>query len=110
MDNDVYILYFVYLLIYAALLSDKQISDILNLARKYYRSWKSIGAKLGITNDALNAIENNHINDHSRLIAMIELWHVSVDLKPSQEAMAEALQSEEITETAATGINLETQN
>ena len=40
------------------------------------------------------------MNDHRRLIAMIELWHISVDLKPSREAMIKALQSEKVTVTA----------
>ena len=64
---------------------------------EHYRSWKSIGLELGIDSAALDAIEKNYANDHRRLIAMIELWHVSVDLKPSHEAMVKALQSNRVT-------------
>ena len=85
------------LLSYAAVLSIKEVSDILNLARSHYRSWKSIGLELGIDSAALDAIEKNYINDHRRLIAMIELWHSSVDLKPSCEKMETMLKSDKIT-------------
>ena len=71
------------------------------MTRSHYRSWKSIGLKLGIDSAALDAIEKNYVNDHRRLIAMIELWHASVDLKPSHEAMVKALQSAE--KLSATG-------
>ena len=59
--------------------------------------------ELGIDIVALDAIEKNYMNDHRRLIAMIELWHSSVDLKPSREAMETVLQSEKLSMTA-TGI------
>ena len=62
--------------------------------------------ELGIDSAVLDAIANekNYINDHSHLIAMIDLWHSSVDLKPSHEAMVKALQSEKVTTvTASTG-------
>ena len=49
--------------------------------------------ELGIDSAALDAIEKNYVNDHRRLIAMVELWHSSIDLKPSREAMIKALQS-----------------
>ena len=62
-----------------------------------YRSWKSIGLELGIDGAALDAIEKNYVNDHRRLIAMIELWHSSVDLKPSFERVAKALKSDRVT-------------
>ena len=88
---------------YAALLSDKEVNEILNLARNHCGSWKSIGLKLGIDNAALDMIEEKCVNDHSRLVAMIDLWHSSVDLKPSREAMIEALQSQKVTMTT-TGI------
>ena len=89
---------------YAAILSDEEVNEILNLTRSHYKSWKSIGLELGIDSAALDAIEKNYINDHRRLIAMIDLWHSSVDLKPSREAMVKALQSEKVTMTA-TGIH-----
>ena len=89
--------------IYAAVLSDEEVNEILNLTRNHYRSWKSIGLELGIDSAALDAIEKNNINDHRCLIAMIELWHVSVDLKPSHKAMETALQSDKVT-LIATGI------
>ena len=88
-----------YSLIYAALLSDEEINEILSLARNYYGSWRFIGLELGIDSAALDAIKKNYINDHRRLIAMIELWHSSLDLKPSREAMDKALQSEKVTLT-----------
>ena len=59
---------------------------------------------MGIDSASLDAIEKNYINDHRRLIAMIDLWHSSVDLKPSYEAVVKALQSENVTVTA-TGDN-----
>ena len=83
--------------IYVAVLSDEEVNEILNLTRNRYRSWKSIGLELGIDSAALDAIEKNYVNDHRRLIAMIELWHSSVDLKPSRKAMESALQSEKVT-------------
>ena len=75
------------------------------MTRSHYQSWKSIGLELGIDSAALDTIEKNYVNDHRRLIAMIELWHSSVDLKPSREAMETVLQSDKIT-AAATGITL----
>ena len=56
-----------------------------------------MGLELGIDSAALDAIEKNYVNDHRRLIAMIELWHSSVDLKPSRKAMETVLQSEKVT-------------
>ena len=76
---------------------------ILLMAVEHYRSWKSIGLELGINGAALNAIEKRYVNDHRRLIAMIELWHASVDLNPSQEAMTKALQSNRVT-TSVVGV------
>ena len=87
--------------IYAALLSDEELNEILTLTRNYYKSWKSIGLELGIDSNALDVIEKNYVNDHRRLIAMIDLWHSSVELKPSHEAMIKALQSENVTLTAS---------
>ena len=89
-----------YLSYYAAILSNEEVNEILNMTRKYYASWKSIGLKLGIDSAALDAIKKDFRNDHRRLIAMIDLWHSSVDLKPSREAMKKALQSEKVTLTA----------
>ena len=90
-----------YTSIYAAVLSDKEVNEILNLTRNHYRSWKSIGLELGIDSAALDAIEKNYMNDHRRLIAIIELWHSSVDLKPSHEAMETALRSEKLIATGS---------
>ena len=89
----------------AAIPSGIEIDEILNLTTKHYRLWKSIGLELGIDSAALDAIEKNYVNDHRHLIAMIELWHISVDLKPSREAMVNALQSERVARVAmsATG-------
>ena len=70
---------------------------------EHYRSWKSIGLELGIDSAALNAIEIKYMNDHRRLIAMIELWQASVDLNPSEEAMTKALQSNRVT-TSVVGV------
>ena len=89
-----------YSILYAAVLSDEDLNEILNLTRNYYGSWKSIGLELGIDTAALDAIEKNYINDHRRLIAMIDLWHSCVNLKPSREAMDKALRSKKITLTA----------
>ena len=88
-------------LIYAAVLNDEEVHEILNLTRSYYRSWKSIGLKLGIDSAALDVIEKTYINDHRRLIAMIDLWHSSVDLKPSHAVMVKALQSEKQSATGS---------
>ena len=90
-----------YSILYAAVLSDEELNEILNLIKNYYGSWRSIGLELGIDSAALDAIEKNYVNDHRRLIAMIDLWHSSVDLKPSHEAMVKVLQSEKVTMTAA---------
>ena len=87
------------ILIYAAVLSDKEVNEILNLTRNHSKSWKTIGLELGIDSAALDAIEKNYVNDHRRLIAMIDLWHSSVNLKPSREAMLKVLDSEKITVT-----------
>ena len=81
----------------AAILSDKEMGTILNQARKYSGCWKSIGLELGIDGAALDVIEKKYVNDHRRLIAMIELWHRRVDLKPSREAMETALSSNRVT-------------
>ena len=83
--------------IIAAVLSSTEVHEILSLTVKHYRSWKSIGLELGIDSAALDAIEKNYVNDHRRLIAMVKLWHISVDLKPSREAMVKALQSNRVT-------------
>ena len=53
--------------------------------------------ELGIDSAALDAIERNYANNHRRLIAMIELWHISIDLKPSREAMETVLRSNRVT-------------
>ena len=81
----------------AAILSYNEMDKILNRAKTYSGSWKSIGLELGIDSAALDAIEKNYVNDHRRLIAMIELWHSSVDLKPSHEKMEIALSSNQVT-------------
>ena len=52
--------------------------------------------ELGIDSAALDAIEKNYMNNHRRLIAMIKLWHISVDLKPSREVMETVLQSKQV--------------
>ena len=88
---------------FAAILNNIEVNEILSLAVEHYRSWKSIGLELGIDGAALNAIEKKYVNDHRRLIAMIELWHASVDLNPSQEAMTKALQSNRVT-TSVVGV------
>ena len=59
--------------------------------------------ELGIDSASLDAIEKNYVNDHRRLIAMIELWHSSIELKPSREKMETVLKSDKIT-AATTGI------
>ena len=92
----VYSLLLILSIIIAAILSNTEVNNILSLSASRYRSWKSIGLELGIDGAALDAIDKNHVNDHRRLIAMIELWHSSVDLKPSHEAMIKALQSNRV--------------
>ena len=59
--------------------------------------------ELGIDSAALDAIEKKYAFDHRRLIAMIELWRSSIDLKPSREKMETVLKSDKIT-AATTGI------
>ena len=81
----------------AAILGDLEIGIILNQVRKHSGCWKSIGLELGIDSVALDAIEKKYVNDHRCLIAMVELWHVSVDLKPSRKAMETALRSNRVT-------------
>jgi hypothetical protein len=91
---------------FAAVLNNIEVSVILSKAMEHYRSWKSIGLELGIDGAALDAIEKKYRNDHRRLIAMVDLWHASVDLKPSQEAMTKALQSNRVT-TSVVGVCLD---
>ena len=67
--------------------------------RDYSTLWKSIGLELGINKAALNEIEKECENHQSCLITMIDLWHKSVDLKPTREAVVKALQSVNITMT-----------
>ena len=70
---------------------------MLQLKKKHYRIWKSIGTELGIDVDTLSAIEKDHTEDNDRLHTMIN----GANPVPTYETMVKILQSSNITSAIA---------
>ena len=59
---------------------------------QHYRIWKIIGTELGIDVERLDSIERDHINDHDRLLALVD----SANCVLTHEMITKVLQSERI--------------
>ena len=84
---------------YAAILTIKDIREVLDLTWNYRARWKFIGTELEIDVGTLDAIDANNKTVEDSLREMINHWLRNEKPRPTRDAITVALQSEHVSTT-----------